>query len=375
MPLVQPNARYSTYQSRSVWASSGDANSDQTPSGSLTQLSRIQDTTFTLNYPLTEGVYLDASVEQYNPTPPSVNVDVRYWHTNGLNELALGLARLDSSGTLILGLDEEKNLYVAMEDAPGIDSIGAARASPRTVLGLGNAVMTAYEVGAQVGGLIESRATLNCLTANVYTGYSGVTIPAVNCRNGGSQTGRFVIPEAFSQYNSSPLVTGQAAALGAQELMVAFPENTPFGATLTGQNACYLQSFNLALTIDRQEQKPLGYVYPTARPVMYPIKVDLSAEALMSSYQSDALERFGCNSTGFAIQMMVKQPCSNLVLFSFYMNNLQLQSQSISQSIGPIDGVSLRWHGLITNPRDMFFDPSFNYLVTLSDTGAYGTQW
>jgi hypothetical protein len=263
-----------------------------------------------------------------------------------------------------------------MEDGMGIDSIGSPSDSPKTVLGLGNALLTAYEIGAQVGGLIESRATLNCLTANVYTGFSGVTGPAVDYRNGGSLTGRFTIPAVLSQYSTSNLATGDnVAALGSREMFVAFPQNTPFGATLTGDNACYLQSFNVSLAVDRQEQKPLGYAYPPARPVMYPMRVTASAEALMSSYQADSLERLGCNTTGFAIQLMVKQPCTNLVMFSLYLDNLQLQSQRIGQSIGPMDSVSLQWRGLIRTPNDLFFDPYYNWLVNLSNTGAWGDSW
>lgn len=375
MPLAQPNAVWQTYQGRTVWITSGAHDSDQTVSGSLRQLSRIQDTTFSIDPTLVDNVYLDSSAEMYSPVPPGVNVDLRWLHTNGSNEVALGLARYNPSGTVVLGLDEEKNLYVAMEDAFGIDAITAPVGSPRTVLGLGNAVMTSFEMGAQVGGLIESRATMNCLTANVYTGASGIRVPAVDYRNGGSLTGLFVIPAPTSQYSTSALATGQnVVALGSREMIVSFPRNTPFGATLTGQNACYLQSFNIGLTINRQEQKPLGYVYPTARPVMYPIGVDVSAEAIMSSYQADALARFSCN-TGFAVHLMVKQPCTNLVLFALYLDNLQLQSQRMVQGIGPSDTVSLRWRGLLKTPNDVFLDPYFNWLVETTTTGAWGESW
>ena len=375
MPSAQPNSYWQEYQTKTVWASSGDANSDQLSSGGLRQLARVQSTSFSIESPLVENVYLDSSVEPYNSFPPGVSADIRWLHTDGSTEYYIGLAKLNSSGTIVLGLEDEKNLYITMEDELGIDAIGAPLAGPRTVLGLGNAVMTAYEIGGRVGGLIESRATMSCLTANVYTGFSGVTVPSVNYQNGGSQTGRFIIPAPQSQYSSNRSITGQPAALGGQEMIMVFSQNSPFGAVLTGQNSCYLQSFNLGLSIDRQEQKPLGYVYPKARPIIYPIKVDLSAEAIVSKYQADTLERFGCNSTGFSIQMIVKQPCTNLTLFGFFFDNLQLQSQSINQSIGPMDTMNLKWRGWIRTPNDMFIDPSFNYIINLQTSGAYGEQW
>lgn len=366
---------YSTYQQKTVWVSSGDSSSDQSISGSLRQIPRVTATTFSIDTPLVENVYLDSSIEPYNTFPPGVNADIRFWHSNGRGEWYLGLAKLNSTGTLVLGLEDEKNLYISMENTLGIDAIGAPLGGPRTVLGLGNTVMTAYEIGARVGGFIESRATLHALTANVYTGFSGMITPAVNYQRGGSRTELFTIPAPTNQYSSNPLSTGDIAALGAQEMIMIFPQNTPFGATLTGQNACYLQSFNIGLTINRQEQKPLGFVYPKARPIVYPIGVDLTAEAIMSKYQQDTLERFGCNSTGFSIQMVIKQPCTNLTLFGFYFDNAQLQSQSFNQSIGPMDTVNLKWRAWIRNPNDMFLDPSYNFIINLDTQSGYGLNW
>lgn len=369
-------ALYQRYGSKTVWVTSGNAASDQTVSGSIQQLSRVQDVTYSINYPLRDNVYLDGAVEAFNTSLPSVDVDLRFWHTNGMNEAYCGLVKLNASGTAVMGLDEEKNLYVAVEDELGLDAIGNPYTKPKTVIGLGNAVMTSYELGAQVGGLIESRVAMNALTANVYTGFSGQRVPSVDYRNGGSATGLFILPGASSQYSTNPLATGQnVAALGSQEMYVVFSQNTPFGLVFTGQESCYLQSFNLGLTINRQEQKPLGYDYPVARPIIYPIQVDFTANATVSRYQRDRLDRLNCTTTGQAAQLIVKQPCSNLTLFGFYFNNLQLQSQMFTQGIGSLDTASLTWRGWINTPNDLFVDPYYNYLVNLDTTGAYGTQW
>lgn len=376
MPLPQPAVPYQRYQSKSVWVTSGDASTDQTVSGSLQQLSRIQDVTYTIEYPLTDNIYLDSAVESFNPTPPGVNVNLQYWHTQGQNERFLGFVKSTPSGSYVMGLEDEKNLYVSMQDGFGVDAIGSPSSAQQTVIGLGNAVMTAYELGAQIGGFIEGRVTMNCLTANVYTGWSGVRVPSVDYANGGSATGRFTIPAALTQYNRSVLATGNnVAALGSQEMFVLFSQNSPFATVFTGQEACYLQSFNLGLSIDRQEQKPLGYVYPKARPIVYPIRVDLTTNAIVNRYQADQLERLACTTTGTAVQLIVKQPCTNLSLFSFYFANLQPTSQSFTQNIGSLDTVTTQWRGWLTNPNDLFIDPFFNYLIDTTTTGAWGESW
>lgn len=367
------------YPGKSIWVTSGSFSQDQTISGALIQLPRIQSTSFTIPYPLQDNVYLDSSVESFNLSPAGVNFDINYYHTAGRQELYLGLAKVTSSGNLILGLDEEKDLYIAAQNNPGVDSIGAPAGSPQTVLGLGQAVMTSYELAAQVGGLIEGRASMNALTAVVYTGFSGVTVPSIQYQDGSSRTGRFIIPPALIQYN--PAATGMqgllegAPALGARDMVLMFPQQSPFGVVYTGVQAVYLQSFNLSLTIDRQEQKPLGYAYPIARQIMYPIRVDLSTNALVSRMQADRLDRLACTTTGFTINLAVKQPCTNATVFGFYLNNLQVVSQNFGQQIGGVDTVSTTWRGWIKTPQDVVFNPWVQWIVDLSTTGAWGTTW
>jgi len=370
---------FGQFNAKSVWVTSGAFSLDQTVSGSLQQLSRVQDVTYSVPYPLTANTYLDSSVEAYNPVPAGVNVDIRTYNTNGRNEWFLGLAKTNSSGTLLLGLDDEKDLYVASQDIQGYDAIGAPATAPQTVLGLAQGVITSYELGAQVGGIIESRTSMNFLTAVAYTGFSGVTVPSVNYKDGDSRTGRFIIPPALSQYN--PNATGfdalmyGAPAIGARDMIVMFTQNNPFAVVYTGQQAVYLQSFNLALTVDRQEQKPLGYTYPTARQIMYPIRVDLTTQALVSKLQADRLDRLNCTTTGFSINLVVKQPCSSATMFGFYFDNLQIASQSFSNSIGPVDTITTQWRGWIRTPCDAFFSPYVQYVVDLATTGAWGTTW
>ncbi len=374
-----PINTWQAYQSRSVWVTSGAYDTDQTVSGSLRQLSRVQGLDWGINYPVEQVTYLDAADEAYLSSHAPVEVTLSYWHTNGRNEQALGL--LDTvglSGALTLNLDQPKNLYIAMENTPGVDAISAAPGSSKTIIGLGQALMTTYTMSAQVGGLIESRATLNCLTAFSYTGTSGNQVPAVQYQDGTQLTGLFTIPAAFAQYD--PNVTGfdnpvEAAAIAARDMFLTFPQGTPFGVIFSGAQACYLQGFSIALSMDRRELKPLGAIYPPVRALTYPIRVELSAEAIVNRYQRDQLDRLSCLNTGHSVYLIVKQPCSSDVLFGFYLDKLQLESQSFTSSIGPADAVSLRWRGLITTPYTVFFSPWAGSLINLDTQSGVGATW
>lgn len=370
-----------SYNQKSVFISSGAYDTDQTVSGSLRQLSRIQSLNWNVTYPVDQVTYLDIGDEAYLTSHNSVEVTLGWFHTNGRNEQALGLIDLvGPSGTLALNLDQEKNLYVAMQNTPGVDDIGATSGIglPQTVLAMGQTLMTSYAMNARLGGFIQSSATLNCLTAYSYTGQVGNQVPAVHYQDGSQLTGLFTIPAATSLYD--PNATGlnnpiQVAAIGAQDMFLAFPQGTPFGVIFSGAQSCYLQGFDLAMAFDRRELKPLGSVYPPTRALLYPIRIDLSADAVVNRYQRDQLDRISCLATGQSVYLIVKQPCSNLSLFGFYFDKLQLESQSFTSSIGPSDTVSLKWKGIITSPSTVFFLPFANALGNVDTNLPFGTTW
>ncbi len=369
-------ALYNQYPNRSVWVTSGNANeTDQTISGSIQQLSRVQSLSWAPEYPLNDAVYLDAGVDQYRPTPPTVNVSLEWWNSDGSNERFIGLGRFNHTGQLVVGFDEERSMYVAFQTDQGYDAIGAPTAAPRTVLGLAQGLLTSYQLSAQVGGLIESRATLNYLTATIYTGASGLQAPVIDPHNGELRTGRFLLPQAATQYDAAGSGLDSTAALSASEMVMLFPEQTPFGIVFTGAQACFLQSVQLGINITRQALKPLGYAYPSDRPVVWPVPVDLVTEAIVGTYQADQLRRLTCTVTGQSAALVVKQPCSNLTVFGFYFSDLQVVSQQFSESIGSYDRVTTTWRGLLKTPDDTFINPFYNYLIRLDTSGAWGTTW
>lgn len=373
MPTYSPVIQ--RYSSKSIFIDSGSAFDLQT-TGSIIQLSRVTDLTFNVSYPLTQTMYLSSATESYLTTPASVTANLKWWNTSAENEFLVGLGMFaPPSGTLTWGLPEEKNLYISVENTPGVDAIGATGMNEsKTVLAFSRGVLNSYQLNAQVGGLIQSSASLSFLTSFVYSGSSGNQSPTVDSQYGTQFTGLFSLPAASAQYNATGL-SDYVSAIAADDMVVIFPQNTPYGVLFSGQNSCYLQSVNLSLTFDRRELKQLGYVYPADRPILYPIRVDLTTNAILSQYQADQLSRFSCLSTGQSVYVVVKQPCSNLTLFGFYLDNLQIESQDFTTSIGRNDVVSIKYRGLFTNYVQPFFDSTFNYIINLDTSGAWGLNW
>lgn len=368
---------WNQYGGCAAYVSSGTSYDDQTVSGALQQLARIQAIQWDIPYPLQDQVYTDGGIDSYMVTPPGADVVIDYYVQQGTNDRFLGLGRFTASGTLEVGFEAERNLYIAYQNNQGQDAVGAPVGVQRLVLGLSQGVMTSYQLSASIGTTINARAGLNYLTAFMYSGASGERTPTIDPRNGNQLTGRFVVPAASSLYN--PDGTGYAldntAALGFQELIMMFPQQTPFGITYTGMEACFLQSMQLGLDINRQALKPMGYAYPQDRPVVWPIRVDLTTEAIVGTYQPDVLRRLTCTTTGQAVFIAVKQPCSATTTFGFYFTDLQLVNQSVSSNIGDKDRVTTQWRGWLKSPSDTFISPFFNTIIDVQSSGVWGTTW
>jgi hypothetical protein len=370
------------YWGKAVFISTGDYTQDNIGSG-IVQLSRITDVGFSAQYPLAQEMYLNAANESWMNAPGSITTSLRWAHTNSQNEQYIGLAAPTANGTWALTIDSPKNLYITVENAPGIDAIGATGYSQtKTVIGMAQGLLFSYSLSAAVGSLVESEAHLNYLTSFIYSGQSGDAIPSVNYSDGSQVTGIFSLPPASAQYltnePSGYLSTGNSnyvSAISANDLIMTFPVGAPFGVSLTGYQSCYLQSFNCTLSIDRHDLKPMGYLYSPNRPAIYPLRVDLSMEAIVSSYQADQLGRISCLGTGNAINIIVKQPCSNATLFGLYFTELQLESQDFVTTIGHNDVVSLKYRAILSNPNQAFISPVVNYLIRTDTSGAWGLNW
>lgn len=370
-------ALWNQYGGGAVFVSSGTAYQDQTTSGAIQQISRVQSVSLDINYPLQDQTYLDGGIDSYNVTNAGADAVIDFYNTQGTAERFLGFGKFNASGELVLGFEDERNLYLSYQNQLGQDANGAAQSAPRTVIALSQGLLTSYQLSAQVGGFINARASLNYLTAFVYTGASGQQTPTIDPRNGDRLTGRFTLPPADSLYN--PNNTGYALdntpAIAARDMVMIFGGPDPFGVSYTGAQAAFLQSFQLGLSLNRQQLKPLGYAFPQARPTVWPIQVDLNTEAIMGKYQADELQRLSCTTTGFAVTLLVKQPCSAVTTFGFSFNNLQLVSQSFGNSIGPLNTVRTTWRGFLQSPSDTFISPFWNTIIRLDTSGEWGTTW
>lgn len=331
------------FNSTALFCSSGTINDNQFNSGTINQLSRIQNANIELNLNQENLDYLNQNTEIFKVEKPTVNLSYSYYVTNGNNERNLGLVT-DGYNSIFYKIDQEKNYYlVNTPENDGSDINFDMGLIERQCFAVGNVLLNGYSVSAAVGGFVT--ATVNAEGQNLiyYTEVSGLQVPAINPINGDQLTGLFNIPLATDQVSEFSLnQANDVIALSYKDLLMEFPNDSVFFTYLSGSNACYLQNFNLSFSVNRQQIATLGTAYPT-RQTIYPIDVELTAEAYIEKYRADALNGLDCYNTGHNINILIKQPCSDYLAVEYYLRGMQLESMSIDNSVGQYATVNFRW--------------------------------
>jgi len=330
-----------------LFVSSGNYLSNQIISGGLLQIPRVQSSNFTLNFQREDLAYLNEASELVRMDNPVVDLTFEYLNTNGLAERSIGLIT-DGENSAFWNLNQEKNYYILVED-DFVDANLPNSSTARTI-GIGNGILNGYSISASVGEIIKTTCSVQALNVSIFTGFSGIT-PAIDYRTANSIGNGVVVRNPSNQISAFSVNSADdVIAVGTKDLIMEFPSGSVFATVISGANACQLQNFTLAFSVGREIGKPLGFAYPTERRVNFPITVEVTAEAYLEQYQIASLNGISCADSGHDINILIKQPCSNLLALEFYLKGLKLESQQINTSVGSnFTTVSFNWKGLVGN--------------------------
>ncbi len=322
------------YANSALFVSSGEALSDQTFSGSVIQLSRVQTSEIGVELPTEKFKYLNSRGESAQIAPNLLTLNYTYLPTNGKNERDLGFFT-NITGNAFKKLNEAKNYYfTSLENALDYNFyIGNDPAVYNTV-GIGNALLDSWSINGAIGSLVTATAAVRGLKGIFY---SGVPVnqqnPAVTISNGNLSTGLFSLPVGNDFYTElSPNSSDDVKALTAGDIIMEFPSGSVLGMYISGLNACILQDFNLAVSFPRDENYKLGTLFPD-RPIRFPIELRLSAGAIIQKYKAEQLASMNCLGRGHEVNITILQTCSTEEVLKFSLKGLQLEAQQISTSV------------------------------------------
>lgn len=333
---------------------------------------------------------------------PSVQVNFNYWMIGIGNEIKLGMVGnyLDINGQPVLNQEvsflhnftgqqtDYRNLFLAV--SPDNDDInnrignnilsGQSNALPSGlyVLGFGNCYINSYQIKAQVGTIPQASVGYVCDNAMGFVSGSGVNIPAVLPKTGNLvENVYFTIPRVQSIKIPSVIRPGDITLrIGNLTGTDITESNTAlFGI---GSSGMPIQSFDLGITLEREDLRSIGYVLPIDRRLNLPAfgtlnistKVDNNISGNLTSILQqnrghDILINMcspSCGITGrqLAIQYKIKKAKFDKINYSYDIGNDLVANFAFSIDIDDTLEKGLFISGILNTPGQEF---PYNYLL------------
>jgi hypothetical protein len=306
---------------------------------------------------------------------PTVSCDFSYYVIDGHNEATgLGLtleghnvnaATNCLSGIMAEGASStaEKNYYIlTVPEGNDATQVGAyATPGNNGVIGVGNGFLTSYGFSASVGEIPSASCSVEASNLRFDTSSAAIPNPAVDPSDGTAVNGTVTMPnsttgdlQAFAVRPGDISVDFGGASL--QQGGVILPGMDAAASSETG-SAC-VQSVSIDLPLSRTPLQCLGSVFPKSRELDLPITTSLTVNANLADISSGDLNSLLCDDAqNRNITVTLKGRCGNsdstvdtLMIFGF--SGAQLDSQSMSSSIGDNKSVDLTFSAQIGGPQD-----------------------
>lgn len=328
------------YQSEGVYIS---RQATSTGSGDHAQLSRVQSANYNFNIARQDvNQYGElARIDSIVLESPTVSFDMSYYVTDGQNESALGFyvptgAQAFSqfpSGHIIDG--SGRNLYI-VTSSEGTDLnnfTGTTSLSGKGCIGVGNAYLTDYSIELAVGSIPTATVSFEGSNMNAFT-FSGLNSgsgAAINQELGTSlaNTIRLKEPDSFT---GASVVT----ALRPGDITFNFGLFSGSGliSKIGGNDGLHIQSASLSLPLSRTPIQRLGSKFAYARTVDFPVTATLTLNGVQNETSSGSLVDLVEANSKQDITISIKKPGSQTLAVQYIFKRAQLDSASISSSIG-----------------------------------------
>lgn len=273
---------------------------------------------------------------------PTVALDFSYYITNGKNEKDIGF-NVIASGT---GLSTAPQFvgghitggsgrnYFIVTSAEGTDlnaTTGTSGLSGKNSIGIGNAYLTDYSVEFAVGSIPTATVSLEAsnIVASTISGTNSGTNPAIDQESGTSVGSAVVLPSSTSN-------TGIVSALRPGDVTVTFGSFGGSGilGNLGGADGIHLQSASLSIPLSRSPIQRLGSKFAYARSVDFPVMATVSLNGVQNEIGSGSLVALLDSNPKTEITINVNRPGTTVTAVKYIIKNAQLDSSSVSSSIG-----------------------------------------
>ncbi len=352
------------YAGNTVLISDPPSWNNQTGKYDLKLLKRIQSSSISINSPIERSKQVgstDYVFEKYIKNP-TVKVDLNYLLTDNSNELLLNLKATGDYSFLknLTGSPSDQNLFfVYSENNEDVNFL--TNYTGLDVVGIGNAFITNYSIGAAVGGFPNASVSFDALnvTYQNYTGFSnvgldllqGTQLPAINLTGGIKSTGSYYI--GTGNFDTSNYLTKQNLkpnALKPGDIVLQLQQPVLGGVKFSGDITANISSFQIDIPITRKDLVGFGSNYPYDKRLILPTVGSLSFEGLFNDFKTGDYKNIFDSNENYQMTFILKDADLN-DQFRIYISNAKLEQSSYNLNIGD----------------NMSFSTDFSFKVTDTD--------
>ena len=343
------------YQSEGLYVSEA-ANS--TASNKHYQLDRVQSANYGFNIARQDVNQFGelARIDSIVLESPTVSLDFSYYLTDGANESALGFyvptgAQAQSqfpSGQLTDGSGVNFYIVTTNEGRDLNSETGTSALSGKSVVGIGNAYLTDYTVDLSVGNIPTVSVSMEGTNMNAFTmsGTNSGTNVGIN-QASGTSLGTAIQLANPNSYTGTSIIN----ALRPGDVTLSFG-NLENSGILTDLGDLHVQSVSLSLPLGRSPIERLGSKFAFVRTVDFPVVASLTVNGVQSETVSGSLVSLVESNPKSDITITINKPGTSTPAVKYTMKRAQLDSSSVSSSIGSNKTVDLTFTTQIGGTND-----------------------
>ena len=346
------------YQSEALYVSK-DINS--TTSAQHVELDRIQSAnySFTINRQDINQFGELSRIGSVVLEPPTVNLDLTYYLTDGSNERALNFHVRNTSANIdrtflsghMVSAYSGQNFYILtttegndVNNTTGDGALGSAGAYAKSVIGIGNAYITNYSLDASVGNLptvsvsfeasnINAATSIAYNTGNNFTGWSGASLASVDPTAGTVNAGVVLLPTGKTSLGNSSIIALRPGDIKLNIEQFDASESGIFVKVSGTTDAIHIQSAALAIPLARTPIQRLGTRFAYSRPLDLPASATLSVSAIVNEITAENLASVLDSTFEKDITITINAP-GGAAAVVYTLKKCRLDSESFTSSIG-----------------------------------------
>lgn len=330
-----------------------------TGSNLVAELFRVQTCNYTWNKTLRDVNQFGelGAIDRIPVEQPTVTLNFSYLLANLVNEKLLGFNI--STGTqvtmvsgILNGLTDNKNYFLRTVDE-GNDAVGVNEGTS-DVVAIGNGFISSYTAEGSVGDFPRATVDLEGLNIKFDNVSSGGYIPAVNPTDGTAITGFL-----YALTTATQNVGGQTINTSNTSLSVLRPGDITLSLGLTAgeghggwlESDLKVQNFSFSFNLARENLEKLGSKYAFAKIIQFPAQATLNVTANVGDAQTGSLVEMINNNTTFNPSVTIRKPGTTDTVVYYNLRGAKLDSQDVSESIGPSKSVTMQFSSQIAGPQ------------------------